>query len=127
VLKRPDFKRIQNVGRRVSTTNFVWIVALATDPEQPARLGVTVSKRVGNAVRRNRVKRLLRAAFRQEDGMLEPGFDLVVVCKAADAGLNTETVVQQWRSAAPRVQKTLRQLRCSAERPEPQRPGPKKP
>lgn len=46
------------------------------------RLGLSVGKRVGGAVRRNRVKRLLREAFRLEQHVLAPGFDLVVTVRA---------------------------------------------
>ncbi|TVQ61019.1 MAG: ribonuclease P protein component [Phycisphaerales bacterium] len=43
-----------------------------------ARLGLSVGRRVGNAVARNRVKRLVRDAFRLERHALPPGYDLVV-------------------------------------------------
>ncbi|MFN0010554.1 MAG: ribonuclease P protein component [Phycisphaerales bacterium] len=42
------------------------------------RLGLSVGKRVGNAVERNRVKRLLREAFRLSQRELPPGLDLIV-------------------------------------------------
>ncbi len=47
------------------------------------RLGITVSRRVGNAVRRNRWKRLLREAFRVMQSDL-PGLDLVCVVRGAE-------------------------------------------
>jgi len=45
------------------------------------RLGLSVSRRVGNAIRRNRVKRLLRDAFRLLQHDLPAGYDLVVVVR----------------------------------------------
>lgn len=46
-----------------------------------ARLGLSVSRRVGNAVRRNRIKRLLREAFRLGRGDRPQGYDLVIVVR----------------------------------------------
>lgn len=49
-----------------------------------ARLGLSVPRRVGNAVRRNRVKRLLREAFRTLCPEMAPGYDLVVSVRPHD-------------------------------------------
>lgn len=55
-----------------------------------ARLGVIASRSAGDAVRRNRAKRLLREAFRRLRPALPPGLDMVAVAKGplAEAGLN---------------------------------------
>jgi ribonuclease P protein component len=51
------------------------------DPSAPPRLGLSVSRRVGGAVERNHVKRLLREAFEQELARLPEGHDLVIVAR----------------------------------------------
>lgn len=107
VRKRPDFQAIQKHGRRVSTPHFVLIIAPAGDAGAHPRLGITASKRVGNSVRRSRLKRLVREAFRGLGGFVPDGFDLVVICKKDSAALKTQTVVQEWKDAEKRLKKAL--------------------
>ena len=111
VRKHPEFQLIQRKGRRVNTPHFVLVVSLGASSDSPARLGITASKKVGNAVRRNRLKRIIRAAFRQLEGFLPPGHDLVVICKSDDPELGMKKVVNEWRSASKRINKVLAELR----------------
>ena len=48
---------------------------------QTARVGFSVSKRLGSSVTRNKVKRLLRESFRSLEGVIKPGFDLVFIAR----------------------------------------------
>lgn len=110
VRKHPEFQEIQRSGRRVSTKNFVLIVARGGDPKAPSRLGITASKKVGNSVRRSRLKRLVREAYRACEGLVPPGHDVVVICKADAPELTATTVLGEWRSVSKKIQKALAQV-----------------
>lgn len=110
VRKRPEFLQIQSTGQRIPTRDFILIIARAGEPHQLPRLGVTASKRVGNAVRRNRLKRIVRAAFRLWPDLIPPGFDLVVICRRDYPEIGTESTLAQWRSVEKRVKKAVAQL-----------------
>jgi len=77
VLDRNDFLRLRK--RRCSISNRSLIVYACENDLPHARLGLAVSKRVGNAVARNRWKRLLREAFRLSQAEYPAGVDLLVI------------------------------------------------
>ena len=77
-------------GRRVVDPAFVLLVS-SRDGEllaAPQRLGITVSRKVGGAVVRNRVKRQVREWFRRSRAKLRTGIDVVVIGRSAAAGLS---------------------------------------
>ena len=80
-----DFDAVYRQGRSVSTRYLTlhWFPR-EDDPDGPPRLGLAVPKAVGNAVTRNRVKRLLREAWRGLDAPA-PGRDYVLVARAGIA------------------------------------------
>ena len=72
-----DFERTY-AGRR-SAQNATCRVVAAPNELPHSRLGLSVGKKYGNAVRRNRFKRLVREAFRLNRDKLPVGFDIVVI------------------------------------------------
>ena len=81
---RREFVEVYGKGLRVGSSSFTFF-GLLNDLGY-CRLGFAVSRKVGNAVRRNRVKRLLREIFRQHRIRLEPPMDLVINARPSIAG-----------------------------------------
>ncbi|HEY2770991.1 MAG TPA: ribonuclease P protein component [Solirubrobacteraceae bacterium] len=75
-----DFDRVFRAGRSHAGRELVLYVFPRSD-ESTSRLGLSVSRKVGGAVERNRVKRLLREAFAVESDRLPEGTDAVVVAR----------------------------------------------
>lgn len=78
ILKRDDFKRVYAQGKKV-VGRYLIIHALPNPLGHP-RLGITVTKKSGKAVVRNRWKRFIREAFRRNKAFFPPA-DLVVTVK----------------------------------------------
>jgi ribonuclease P protein component len=79
-----EFERVYRQGRSTANRHLVLYAFPNPSAEEP-RLGLSVSRKVGGAVERNRVKRLLREAFAQTAPELAPGQDIVLVARP-DAG-----------------------------------------
>jgi ribonuclease P protein component len=77
-----DFERVYRRGRSTANRHLV-LYAFPNDSTGRPRLGLSVSRKVGGAVERNRVKRLLREAFAQAEPELCEGQDVVVVARPA--------------------------------------------
>ena len=77
-----DFDAVYRQGRSVSTRYLVlYSFPRADEAEEESRLGIAVSRKVGGAVERNRVKRRLRAAFEQLQESLPRGRDFVLIAR----------------------------------------------
>lgn len=86
ILKRFEFIELSNSGRAFQDRFF--IVAFKPGLGKSARLGITVPKRVGNAVKRNRVKRLVREIFRSKRDKITASMDINVIAKKTAADIS---------------------------------------
>ncbi len=82
---RSDFLRIGREGAKYQGRHFR--IAVCANALAHSRLGITVSKRVGGAVARNRLKRLIREFFRLNKEAFPPSSDVVITVREGAARL----------------------------------------
>ena len=82
--QRVDFVTVQTGGRKLHGRHLLAIAQPRPDSSPRGRLGLTITKKVGNAVVRNRIKRLLREWLRLH-GWVPAGWDMVLVAKDSAA------------------------------------------
>jgi ribonuclease P protein component len=90
LLKRKDFLRLSRTARRVQNAHF--ILCFAPGQGDTVRLGVTVTRRVGPAVVRNRIKRLCREFFRLNRHRITGSRDILVIAKKQAATSDNEGI-----------------------------------
>jgi len=74
-----DFRRAYNRGKSFVSPYIVVYVNKNRTGEK--RLGITAGKKIGNAVKRNRAKRVIYSAFRACEELISPGYDFVIVAR----------------------------------------------
>lgn len=101
LLSRRQFLAVYQQGRKVACRDLV----LFAHPNDGGgcRLGITVTRKVGGAVVRNRLKRVLREAFRRHRSRLRPSVDVVINPRRSMLSLQAEEVEAQLLSAFRRL------------------------
>jgi ribonuclease P protein component len=82
--KNFQFRHVYNSGG--SLANRLLVVYACPNQLTTNRLGVVVSKKVGKSVVRSRVTRIIKEGYRSMESMVKPGYDIVVVARAAAKG-----------------------------------------
>ena len=80
LLKSKEYKNNYSFGRRVYSGPLI-AIAVKKNESEHSRIGLSVAKKVGTAVYRNRIKRFLRECFRTSHLQLLVNYDLVIVVK----------------------------------------------
>jgi ribonuclease P protein component len=105
-----DFRRVYDRRRSVSDP---WLIVYACENGLPhLRLGLSVSRKVGKATRRNRLRRLYREAFRLTRHEMPTGLDLILIPRRPE-----EPTLEELKQSLPRlVRQAARKLEREASR-----------
>ncbi|MFI3236406.1 MAG: ribonuclease P protein component [Lachnospiraceae bacterium] len=77
--KNSDFQKVYKTGKSYANKYLVmYVLENGTDQN---RLGISVSKKVGNSVVRHRITRLVRESYRLHEGIFNSGLDIVVIAR----------------------------------------------
>ncbi len=88
--KSREYKLVREMGCKYHTPHFVLLVYENT--QNNSRLGVTVSRKVGNAVQRNRIKRIIREFFRKNKHLYPATNDYSVIAKRSSVLLSSAKI-----------------------------------
>lgn len=88
--KTKDFSQVYNKGKSLADHNLV--LYIYENDSDTNRLGISVSKKVGNSVVRHHLTRLIRESYRLHEDMFRPGLDLVVVVRKAGKNCTYEEI-----------------------------------
>ncbi|TFE01435.1 ribonuclease P protein component [Jeotgalibacillus salarius] len=87
IKKNPEFQAVFKKGTSMANRQFV-LYRLKKQDQKAFRLGMSVSKKVGNAVMRVQIKRYIRQVFHELSNELNPSYDYVVIARKPAADLN---------------------------------------
>jgi ribonuclease P protein component len=106
--RRKEFEIIRTQGKKAVWHSFILQIML-TEPTISSirRLGVIASKRVGNAINRNRAKRILREIFRLNQEVLPPCCDVVLIARKKIFNHSFQELQKDYRSLCKRMRKRI--------------------
>ncbi len=89
--KNSEFKRVYSKGKSVA--NHQLVIYKLKNNSNINRLGISVSKKVGNSVVRSRVKRLIKESYRlKDDNISKVGFDIVIIARTVASEANYKQI-----------------------------------
>ena len=91
------FCRLYRTGKKIFSDNAV--IYYRKNKSAFNRLGITAGKKVGNSVCRNRAKRVIRQAYRENELLLPTGFDIVIVARSSICNIKSQIFSEYIRKA----------------------------
>jgi ribonuclease P protein component len=101
LVQRSDFLRLAKLGKRFHNRHFIAYVQL--NEIFRCRLGMTVTRKVGKAVRRNRLKRLAREYFRQNRQLFKMNWDISLIAKQGSADISNHAIFSSLENIFERI------------------------
>ena len=92
LLKSYEFNNMRNKSTKVENKDFYLI--FKENLFDNSRIGLTVSKRIGNAVVRNRIKRIIRDYYRHNRILVSKNIDIIIIAKKYVAGKTNKEIFE---------------------------------
>ena len=99
--KRYEFRQVQLRGRRIHTPHF--LIVVQPNALHTTRLGITVTKKVGTALQRNRIKRVVREVFRLNRSLFPASHDVVFIAKRGADRIDYASLLSEVERAARKL------------------------
>ena len=103
ILKRTEFVKLSKNGQKLKNEHF--IAAVGPGGSETTRLGITVTKKIGCAVIRNRIKRFIREYFRLNRHNLKGPWDINIIAKKQAAQLGSDRIFASLNDLFQRIHK----------------------
>lgn len=103
ITSRRLFQRVRNQGKSFAGHFLVLGVLQDDHLADPVKVGYITTRRLGNAVTRNRVRRRLRGVLQRTGERLKPGYCLVLVARNRAAEATSEALEKEWKWLAHRA------------------------
>ena len=103
LLRRSDYLRLARDGKRLQNRQF--IAYICKNELNRCRLGITVTRKVGKAAKRNRIKRLAREYFRQNRHIFRDHWDISLIAKKESVDISNKALFSALESIFVRIAK----------------------
>lgn len=105
IKKNKEYRKVYDAG--ISLANRYAVVFACLNPQKKQRFGFSVGKRIGKAVVRNRVRRRLKEACREQQHLFPDGYDYIIVARKGIEGLQYDLLKKNVENLALRIKKKI--------------------